>query len=86
LTSDVIIRHLGDGFVLVNLATDRIYDANATAGRIVELLATGLTLAELRSALLEEFEVDEPTLLAETDELLRLLASEGLLSAGRPDR
>ncbi|MFB3855261.1 MAG: PqqD family protein [Vicinamibacterales bacterium] len=86
LTSDVIIRRLGDGFVLVNLATDRIYDANLTAGRILELLAGGTTVGALQNTLLDEFEVDEATLVEETSELLCLLSSEGLLRAGRPDR
>jgi len=86
LHSDVIIRDLGNGVVLIHLGTNRIYETNATGGRFVTLLAEGRSLADIRAHLLEEFSVDEATLARETDDLLRLLADEGLLGGDTPGR
>lgn len=70
-----------DTIILVDLQTDRIFELNRTGARLWELLVEGCENAQLRSALLSEFAVDEPVLAAEVERLLNRLSEENLVIA-----
>jgi hypothetical protein len=72
---------MGDDVVLVHLRSNRIYELNRTGARCWELLAAGYDRAAIRAGMLREFEVSEPLLDAELDQLLALLITEGLVQA-----
>ncbi len=86
LNTDVITRDLGGGSVLVHLGTNRIYEANSTAGRVVTLLAEGRSLDEIYTILFGEYLADEATIRRDVDDLVRELADEGLLDVDDPRR
>jgi hypothetical protein len=80
--SDVVARRLGDAVVLVNLATNRIYELNATGARIWELLSEGRQVAEIARVLEEEFESEGIDIQREIEDLVARARAEGLVDDG----
>jgi hypothetical protein len=76
---DVLMRKVGDEFVLVHMGRNQIFALNRTAARLWELLSQGHTQAQAIGRLTHEFDVDAETAEAETQKLLRRLAEEGLV-------
>lgn len=79
---DVISRPFGDAAVLVDLATNQIFELNRTGYRIWELLEQEMDRAGIAEALQQEFDVDRARLEAEIDELLSELRRENLVTEG----
>ena len=79
---DVISRPFGDAAVLVDLATNQIFELNRTGYRIWELLAQPMDRAGIADAMQREFDVDRAQLEAEVDELLAELRRENLVTEG----
>lgn len=79
LRPDVVFRRLDEGGVLVNLATNQIYELNETATKIWEMLRDSEGTEWLVSRLAEEFDVDPDTADREVKTLIADLRSEGLL-------
>jgi Coenzyme PQQ synthesis protein D (PqqD) len=77
---DVVARRLDDEVVLVHLATNRIYSLNATGGRYWELLEEGLGHEIIVRRMLDEFEVDRPSLEQEIADITAQLRREGLVT------
>ena len=84
-SDDVVARRLDDVVVLINLATNRMFELNSTGARVWELISAGSTLEEVRDAMLREFDVTESDLRAATDSLTEWLTAEGLLEHGNVD-
>lgn len=78
IPSDVVARRVGDSAVLVRLATNRIYELNATGARIWELLTQQKPRTEIIDVLEREFAADRPELEIAFDELIASLRAEGL--------
>jgi hypothetical protein len=79
---DVMSRQMGDGAVLIHLGTNRIYETNATGARIWELLSAGCDRDEVIHRLIAEYEIDEPTVVNQVDEMMGVLLAEGLFRRG----
>jgi coenzyme PQQ synthesis protein D (PqqD) len=77
---DVISRPFGDAAVLVDLATNQIFELNRTGYRIWELLEERLDRAAITEVLQREFTVERSQLELEVDELLNELRRENLLA------
>ena len=78
---NVVSRRVGDGTVLVNLATNGIFELNETGARIWELVTEGCpALADTISA---EFSIDRPAAASAVDRLIQELQAAGLLTAKR---
>ena len=77
---DVVARRLEDEIVLVNLTTNRIFSLNRTGGRYWELLDEGLEQEVIVGRLLDEFDVDRPTLEQEIADITAQLRREGLVA------
>jgi hypothetical protein len=76
---DVVAQPMGDQAVIVHLVTNRIYDLNATAARIWDLLSAGRTLAEVRATLLREYEVEVAELDAQLQATVALFRERKLV-------
>ena len=78
-SADAVSNRLGDGGVVVNLRTNRIFELNATGMRAWELIAHGRTRAELAHQLEAEFDAAPGRVRAELEQLIADLAGEGLV-------
>lgn len=83
LAPDVLAQKIGDGFVLVHLVSNKIFELNETASRFWELLGTGSNLAEIVDQLCTEFEVDSSQVESEINAMLLSLQQEGLICDDR---
>lgn len=79
----VVARRLGPSCVLVNLATNDIFELNETGGRIWELLEQNASVQDITERLVDEFDVDYDDCLRETAELLMQLQAQGLAEFSR---
>ena len=79
-SSDVVARRLDDEVVLVHLTTNHIYSLNATGGRYWELLEEGLGHEIIVNRMLDEFEIDRPSLELEIADITAQLRREGLVT------
>jgi len=76
-----VSNRLGDGGVVVNLRTNRIFELNATGMRAWELIGEGHTRDEIERRLEDEFEVEPARVRAELATLIADFAREGLVDA-----
>jgi coenzyme PQQ synthesis protein D (PqqD) len=70
---------VGEDVVLVDLQTNQVYALNPTGSRVWELLGEHQDREHMLAELRTEFDVDEPQLTREVDELLDDLVGAGLL-------
>ena len=79
LDTNVVAQRVGDDVVLVHLRTNRIFELNATGGRVWDLLAAGENADSIVTTLVDEFEIDETALRAELAAFLETLRKDGLV-------
>ncbi len=72
-TDQCILAETDEGLVLLSLSDGRFYSLQDTGRRIWELLEHNPLVAELVSALQEEFEIDHATCTSEVIDLLSAL-------------
>ena len=77
---EVVARRLGDGAVLVHLPSNRIFELNDTGMRVWELVAEGLSEAQIVGRLTDEFAVDRDRCATEVRGCLDHFRREGLLT------
>lgn len=77
--ADVVSRRLKDSTVLIDLATNGIFELNGTGSRVWELLHEGLTIELMVGRLHEEFGVEPSRGTAEVEALLTSLRLAGLV-------
>jgi hypothetical protein len=80
---DVVSNRLGEGGVVVNLRTNRIFELNATGMRAWELIGERHALQEIARRLQDEFAAEPGRVRAELQQLIGDLAREGLID-GEP--
>jgi hypothetical protein len=76
---EVIAKRLDEAAVLVDIATNRIFELNETGTRVWELLGEGLDTQRIVRRLVDEFEVEDAQATDEVRSLLVQLQTEGLL-------
>ena len=76
---DVISQQLENTMILLHLRTNRFYELNRTGARLWELLGSGMSRAEIKERMMEEFDVDPVQLGGEMKELLELMKKEDLI-------
>jgi len=76
---DVISQQLENSMILLHLRTNRFYELNRTGARLWELLGSGLSRAEIKKQMMEEFDVDPVQFGGEMKELLELMKKEDLI-------
>jgi hypothetical protein len=79
--TQVLARRLPGGAVLVDLATNRIFEVNETGAVVWELLADGLSRDDVLARLTETFAVDPEVARASVLRLTAELQREGLLTS-----
>jgi hypothetical protein len=77
---DVIFRVLGDGAVLVNLASNEVMEFNSTGAAIWEHLSRGASIDDVIPQLMETFDVDRTTAERDVETFLSELTSRGLIT------
>jgi hypothetical protein len=77
---EVVSRVLDGEAVLLHLASGKYLGLNAVATRAWELIGAGKSLGEMRSALLDEFEVARDDLDRDLTELLESMRARGLIA------
>ena len=81
---DVLTAHLEGEAVLLDMDTKRYYRLNDTAAAIWRGLEKGLTRAELRESLLQEYEIDGPALDDALDRMMAAFAERRLVIQQSP--
>ena len=75
----VLSRTVESETVLLNLENEHYYGLEGVGVRFWELMAAGATFGAAVAALLEEYEVDRDTLVADLNELVADLRQHGLV-------
>ena len=75
----VLIQHLDDEAVLLDLRTDSYFSLNEVAARFWQLLADDEDLDACLARLTAEYEIDEATLRSDIEALVEELLAAGLL-------
>jgi hypothetical protein len=81
---DVIAQRVGDEVVVVHLTTNRMYELNATAACLWELLTAGHDVGAIRERMLREFDVDADRLWGEIEGTLASMRDVELVQAVEP--
>ena len=76
---DVLIQQVGGDSVLLNLASDAYFSLDAIGTRMLQVLQESDSVAEAVDRLVEEYEVDRPTLERDMLELAGECAAQGLV-------
>ena len=77
---DVVFRVLEDGAVLVDLASNQVFELNTTGALVWERLAQGGSPEAIVETVVARFDVDEDTARRDIAELLVALTSRGLVT------
>lgn len=78
-TPDVLISELGDELVFLELGSEQYFGLDSVGRSIWKRLTTEDNVGKAIDALLEEFDVDRPTLTNDVDRLVEELMDKGLL-------
>jgi hypothetical protein len=76
----VMSRQVGDETVLLDLESGTYFGLDSVGKRIWESVGEGLTLAEIASVIVSEFEVDEATAQSDVLDFADDLLQRGLLA------
>lgn len=85
LSDQVVIDRLGDSLVAVQLGTDKIFELNETATRLVELLKDGRTAADAALAIASEYDVTVDTVRGDVVDSIATLMSESVIEVAQDD-
>jgi hypothetical protein len=78
---DIVAQCFEGEAVIVDLRTNRIFHLNETAGRIWQLLESGCTFADVKAALLDEYQALPSQLDEDLSGLLAAMKRERLIVA-----
>ncbi len=78
----VLMRHVGDELVLLNLDQESYYGLNPVGARLMQLAETGATLEAITARLLTEFDVSRERLEIDVRAVAAQLIATGLLEQG----
>ena len=76
---DVLVSHLQEESVILNLASERYFGLDDVGTRILSVLSTSDSIEAAYKLLLEEYEVDEAVLRQDLLSLIDQLATQGLI-------
>lgn len=83
VAADQISRDLTGGAAIVNLTSGVYYGLDEVGTRIWTLIHEPVTVAEIRDAIVREYDVDAPTVDADLRAFLTRLAEQGLIEITR---
>jgi len=79
LSDKATFRSLGDSGVILMTDSGQLYSCNDTAEAFLRRIDGSRTFAEIAAEIGEEFEVSSGVMLADIEELITYLISEGVL-------
>ena len=79
IPSDVVFRDLSGEGALLNLATGTYFGLDEVGTKCWHLIGSQGTLENVVTALLHEYEIDEPQLRSDLTRLLQQLSDKGLV-------
>src|SRR5690606_6830211 len=85
LSGEVVVDRLGDSLVAVQLGTDKIFELNETATRLVELLKDGSTAADAALAIANEYDVTVDTVSGDVVDTIATLIAESVIEVEQDD-
>ena len=85
LAEQVVIDRLGDAMVAVQLGTDKIFDLNETAARLVELLGEGRTAGEAANVIAGEYDATAEAVRQDVVSTVSTLITESVLEVVTDD-
>lgn len=77
-TQEAVACEFGDGLALLNLKSNTYYSLNGVGAFVWELIQEPKSIADIRGAVLERYNVDAERCKADVDALLKGLAENGL--------
>jgi len=80
---DVLISHLQEESVILNLDSERYYGLDEVGTRILSVLANSASIEAAYESLLEEYEVDSDVLRQDLLALIESLAEQGIVEVLR---
>ena len=78
---NVIAREVGEETVILDLASGTYFGLDSVGARVWQLVGEGRSLGDICDVLLQEYEVDRATLVADVVRLAADLSARGLVSA-----
>jgi len=85
LAEQVVVDRLGDSMVAVQLGTDKIFDLNETAARLVELLGEGRTAGEAADVIAGEYDATAEAVRQDVVSTVSTLITESVLEVVTDD-
>lgn len=85
LAEQVVIDRLGDSMVAVQLGTDKIFDLNETAARLVELLGEGRTATDAATVIAGEYDVTAEAVAQDVVATIATLVAESVIEVVNDD-
>lgn len=79
LSDQVVVDRLGESLVAVQLGTDKIFELNETATRLVELLEEGRTGAEAATVIASEYEASLDAVHQDVVATIETLVAESMI-------
>lgn len=79
LSPDVILRSLGESFLLLNQKENTYFSLNATAGQMLKYLCASQSYEDIISKIKEEFDSPEYMIRKDLDQLREELLAQGLI-------
>lgn len=81
MSDQVVVDRLGDSLVAVQLGTDKIFELNETATRLVELLGENHSAGEAARQIANEYGVPVETVVNDVVLTIENLVSEAMIEA-----
>ena len=81
LSDKATFRSLGDSGVILMTDSGQLYSCNDTAGAFLRRMDGDRTVAAIASEIGDEFDVEPNVLLADLEDLISCLVSEGVIIA-----
>lgn len=79
VSSNVIFQKLDQNVVLIHTKSNRIFDLNETGAALWELLISGLSIAQARQKILEQYDANEIQLTDDIVQAVNFFIDESLL-------
>ena len=84
VSSDVMVRKVGEESVLLDLKTERYLGLDDVSARFWDLLTSGGSIQSAYDTLVEEFEVEPERLRNDLDDFVQELIQFGLVEQSHP--
>jgi len=82
LNESVLQEKVGEDTIIVNLNNDKMYELNPTGSILLQKMLEGKTIKQIKTFIVDLYDVEEEILSTEIDEIINDLLKEGILIKG----